>query len=205
MNRILVALAVFAVASLRAETLISTQTGFGGISSFNDNVGYSFLVGTSPLRVDQLGVFDAYGNGLFEKNRITIYENSGAIVTSVDIPRSTLATLSGEYRWVNAPAGIILQKNTAYVISAYPVHEYGIEFGYTLEDRMGGTITTTADVTLTAYLRSGYNSGYVFPNQNLSGSGIIGPNMSYTLVPEPSSLSLLLAGGAVLMAGRRRK
>jgi hypothetical protein len=41
---------------------------------------------------------------------------------------------------------------------------------------------------------------------NYSGvSGSLSPLIQLSFIPEPSSLSLLIAGGAVLMAGRRRK
>lgn len=56
--------------------------------------------------------------------------------------------------------------------------------------------TTELAVTITPILNAQTNQG--------SSSAYLN-NLSFAVIPEPSSFSLLLVGGAVLVAGRRRK
>jgi hypothetical protein len=72
------------------------------------------------------------------------------------------------------------------------------------------TSTNVYGFPIYMYAYAHYAGGLIGPGAGADVPGrssVPGGEMSFriTSVPEPSSLSLLLAGGAVLMAGRRRK
>jgi hypothetical protein len=204
---------VFTVLSANSDATTTLIAGIptSGPISRKDTVGYAFSVGSQNLNVDALGVYDAYGDGLRERNRVGIWDGGGNLITSVYVSKGTASPLGGSYRWVSAPTGLILQANTNYYIGAFAIHEYGESFGGAFEDRLMGSISLNNQVTLIGMAASLDDASFRLPNGILSnhpsnaGQGIIGPNISYTAVPEPSSLSLLLVGGAVLAAFRRRK
>jgi len=193
----------------QGATLVTGIPTSGPISR-KDTVGFAFSVGSQSLSVDFIGVYDAYSDGLRERNRVGIWDGGGNLLTSVYLPKGTVASLSGSYRWVSAPTGVLLQANNNYYIGAFAIHEWGESFGGVPEDRLMGPISLNAEVTLIGMAASQDDTAFRLPNGILpnhpssAGQGIIGPNISYTAVPEPSSLSLLLAGGAVALARRRK-
>ena len=80
----------------------------------------------------------------------------------------------------------------------YRIFDYGNKIGVEVNDTFITELSTSYFLGGKIGLSSRENSSI-----NLWGSGDVSI-MDFQVIPEPSSLSLLLAGGAVLMAGRRR-
>jgi hypothetical protein len=74
--------------------------------------------------------------------------------------------------------------------------------------RHSGLATLSSDVTLTGPARNSQQYVFSAPTliSGLGGQAIVGPNLTYEAVPEPSTYALLLLGGAAsLWALKRRK
>jgi len=192
-------------------TLITAR--MNGWTMQSGTYGYAFTVGTQPLIVEQLGVYDNFGDGLVSKNLVGIWTAIGDLVVSAEIKKGSLASLTGTpsgygtfdnaFRWVNQTTPLILDSNTTYYLGSSGVYEYGspgMEYTGVFFDYTGPPLST--DV---AYLGSFQNGSFFTFSSTLSNSGEnIGPNMVYSIIPEPSLVSLLITSGAVLMARKRK-
>ncbi len=201
---------VFAVVSLflislsvRADTLLSGDYGDSGI--FNDTVGFSFTLKDSPLRVTSLGVYDAGTNGLSRTNFVGLWDNSGSLLASVTINRSTNAPLVGFFRWADLSSPITLSASNTYRIGAQANIGETRYSGAIPQGLFSGTSETT-NVFFDGAVRNNAANVFSFPNSApQAGIAVIGPNATFEVVPEPSTFALLLmtAAGALFWVKRR--
>ena len=190
-----------------AETLVTALVDGGTLKS--GTYGYAFSVGPNSLSVQQLGVYDSYGNGLVSQNKVGIWSSSGNLIISAEIsagnsaPRTGIPSGSGyfqnSYRWATLAEPTYLSANTTYYLGA------SANAGMFMEDISSASETSpllSPDVT---FLGAFLNVGTFAFSSSLSTGNLVGPNMIYSTVPEPSSLSLLAIGGVVVALGRRKK
>jgi hypothetical protein len=187
-----------------ADTLVSGDYGNSG--QFNDTVGFSFTLKENPMNVTSLGVYDANTNGLSRTNYVGLWDNSGVLLASVTINRSTNAPLVGFFRWADLVTPVTLSAFGTYRIGAQA------DIG---EDRYSGNIplgqfsgtAETTNVVFNGAVRGNSSGVFEFPDSTPSaGQAIIGPNASFEVIPEPTTYALLtMAGvGALWFAKRRR-
>jgi hypothetical protein len=193
------------VGSARADqTAVAFDTSrFWGTGTGVGVYGWQFTA-LSELQVSALGLYDdpgvyngGYpGNGLLEPHTIGIWDisnHSNPLMSSL-IPSGTSATLVNGFRYVNTSPLLLLAG-----------HEYVIAATYLAQDWTTGdynnpdfVLTISPDIAIGGYRSSG-SSTLAFPDTYTPGHLYgFGPNFTYTVVPEPSTLVLFALGATVL-------
>lgn len=168
----------------------------------NDTFGYEFTVGSQDISVNALGIWDSSaGVGLIDSHDVGLWDAFGLLLTSVTIPSGNSSTLSASGFWYEPISGsVTLYANTTYVLGAkYPVTAPSIDTGVAL-----ATTTSDPEITLGDARRTS-SMTFDFPDVIVGGlnDGYFGPNMDYTVVPEPATWSLLGLGLLALVRSRR--
>jgi len=176
-------------------------------------IGSEFTVGAVPLTVTHLGAYiiptersagltmEPYVSQLYGKTGV----NTGTLLGEVTIPVGTPIDADG---FAYAAFSYALAANTNYVVADYG-SQYGVGNGANTGYSFGpiGVDAGTFDPAVT-FVSHRYLYGYivgstVFPSStNNVYVHFLGGNLQF-VVPEPASLGLLAAGGAVLLRRRR--
>ena len=187
--------ALLSLSDARSAMLVNSYSN--GETLFNDTVGYQFTVGSLDLNISALGVQWPSG-GLFSANKVGLWTVGGTLLASVNIaPNST--PVSG-YAWASLVSPVRLNALTPYVV--------GVAGSTSGDYRHSGLATLSSDVTLIGPARNSQQFVFSAPTliSGLGGQAIVGPNLTYETVPEPSTHALLLLSGAAsLWALKRRK
>jgi hypothetical protein len=163
-------------------------------------VGASFTVGSQPIQVTALGVYDDNGqNGLLESHQIAVWGTSGQLTGAV-VPSGTGSTLVGFYRYVPITP-LTLSAGATYTVGAFFDI---IPPSFDWEGASGSAPVDPAISAVTLGLYSGHdNPVFMEPTQNI-GFPIWAANLQFTIVPEPGSAALIAGGGGLLLLLRRR-
>lgn len=188
---IFAAVIALCAAQTKANTVALDFTG--GTRTFAPSdltSGWAFSL-TVPVVLTDLGIWDGpnddsgTGDGLAQSHLISIWTDSGVLVTSAIVPAAG-GTLLDDFRYVSIapmslPAG-------DYVIGAF--YEGA---GPDPLISNGATVTTASGV---GYNGSRSASGNAFPSFNAAErpNGYFGPNFQFINVPEPGVTVLLLLG-----------
>jgi PEP-CTERM motif len=195
--RLAIVVAVFCLSSAHGQFLVSGDFSSGNL--FNDTVGYAFTVKQEPLSVHRLGVNDVGTNGLDSINLIGLWQEGGTLLASAIIPSGRSAPLEGGFRWFDLSTPVLLQANTTYRLGA----QANLETRFSGFFPAGGT-SLSPDVTLVGAVRNSQFQNFTYPGSTpFSGQAIIGPNLAYTVVPEPSTLALVVAAAIAILVHRR--
>jgi hypothetical protein len=65
--------------------------------------------------------------------------------------------------------------------------------------------TSSLDIAIVEGVYSRTYYSFQFPNGAVGGPPLVGPNIDYEVLPEPSTYALLILGGGVLIWARRRQ
>ena len=184
--------------SVSASVLV-TNSGPGIIatSAFADTYGFDFTVGTDPLLVTALGIWDENSNGLANSHSIGLWTNSGTLLGMVTIPSGNSATLSGQFRFVSLLLPVTLSSGQKYVL--------GAGFGPADADRYVSNFDgqqATFDSAVSPGISRFAHPGFGFPSLTGDAGSVVGPNASFTVVPEPGT-AVLLFSATILLARRR--
>jgi hypothetical protein len=211
---------VFAAASLlmfliaggvaSGQNALLLDAGSGNIRTGNGfSLGTTFTVGSNNETVFDLGVWDgpngdagSVGDGLQSSIPVGLFDSGGTLIASTTIPSGTTATLINGFRYV-AIAPINLLSGDTYTLAAY----YSSSDTDILHDQ-GGAPSTSPDFNnyLAAFTGSNTVGSLSFPTGHTNGTAYVGPNFEYTAtVPEPSTIALLIGGGAGLIGLVRRR
>lgn len=181
------------------------------------NLGYDFTVGSTPIMITALGLWDGpnnpftgfVGDGFADEHVIGLWDNSGNLLAKATMLIGTTDTLMGEFRYSSLltptnPGPIILSANTTYVLAA--AFAGGTD---TLRSNDSSTQATFDAVVSSGNKRSSLG-GFSFPSVNSGAGSFVGPNAIFSLVtngngvPEGGNALLLIAiGVAGLLAARR--
>ena len=165
--------------------------------------GWQFTA-RSDIRISALGIYDDpgvydggfIGNGLLEQHTIGIWEvsNHSSPLGSSLIPAGTVAPLVNGFRYVNiSPLELLAGRD--YVIAATYQAQDWTTGDYTRNPAPGMTISP--EINFGGYRSSG-SSVLVFPQTYNPGIWYgFGPNFTYTVVPEPSTLAICMLGAAL--------
>ena len=213
MNRILISVcsAVLVCAApfhARANTILTGagagNEGFSMVPGSNF-LGYQFTVGSTPLMISALGLWDGptftvgvgftgmIGDGFVDQHVVELTDTFGNVLATANMQIGTGDTLMGEFRYAAAliptnPGPVILSANTAYILQA-------------------SFVQLDPD---TFRVNSGSQQAAVL-DPAVSGSGspsTVGPNAIFSLVtngvPESGSTAVRMGiAAAGLMALRR--
>jgi hypothetical protein len=193
--RLALVIATFAVAvPARAQMLFTDGVGFANILS--DTVGYSFTVNNQPLSAHRLGVYDYLGDGLSTMNIVGLWREGGTLLASAILPSGKSAPLESGFRWFDLSTPVLLDANTTYRLGSQAFQEM----------HSSGFVTgpISPDITLVGAVRNNQQGNFTYPGSTpFSDQAIVGPNMAYSVVPEPSTLALVVAAAIALIAHRR--
>jgi Domain of unknown function (DUF4082) len=92
----------------------------GGVSIGSAGTyGASFTVGSQPISVNALGVWDPGQDGLSVSHDVGIWNANGDLLASGTVPSGTSAPLQGQYRYLSLTQPITLSANTDYTVGAF--------------------------------------------------------------------------------------
>jgi hypothetical protein len=207
---------------VQANTII-TNAGPGGINiaDSNANFGYDFTVGSTPLMITALGLWDgpegpiptgSVGDGFVNSHVIGLWDNSGNLLAKATIQPLTVDTLVGEFRYSSVliptnPGPVILSANTTYVLGA----AFLADDPDTFRTNLSGNQATFDPAVSPGNARIS-EGGFSFPAANFGPGSFVGPNAMFTLVsngngvPEGGSTLLLMAAAIapLFLLGRVR-
>src|SRR5437868_349178 len=160
----------------RADTIITDPgTGIADISP-GATVGFDFTVGSSPLLVTSLGLWDENQDGFANSHMVGLWDNSGNLLGSVTISPSTTDPLLGEFRYATLGSPVTLLAGTTYVLGGSYVRLDADHYLGT-----GQRTFNPAVASGNARFRTG--AGFVFPVGNTGNPGsFVGPNAQFTVV-----------------------
>jgi hypothetical protein len=164
-------------------------------------VGTEFKVNSTPVTINQLGVFDYGSDGLAESHAVGIW-NGDTLLASVTIRSDTAASLDKGFRWLPITP-LTLSANTAYTLGAF--YAGGADW-------FGSVATINTRFSL---LSNRYLGGAPFDKPtDILGTvqGWYGPNMAFNSsvgpppspVPIPATIWLLGAGLVGMLCLHRR-
>jgi len=180
----------------------AVSPSYPGIIGTNLTSGASFTVGSQPILVTALGIYDDQLDGFGASYRVGVW-GSGGLVVSALVPAGTSATLQDNFRYVSI-APLQLSANTTYRIGsnvglndAFPFDLIGLEGSASIGSAFSG-----AD----PQMFSGYNTGFADPALiHPSSQNLWSANLQYVAVPEPTSLALILTGAVAVFSRVRIK
>lgn len=159
--------------------------------------GYEFTT-AGPISIKSLGVFDYQSDGLTTAHDVGIWDNSGSLLASVNVPTGTTASLINGFRYQALNSILSLQAGT-YRIGA--LYAPGSD-GFVQQFIPGGSATPGSGITLGNPFLSSPSATLARPTnpQALAAPGYFGPNFQYDSVPGP----LPLFGAATAFGFSRR-
>ena len=173
-------------------------------------VGYGFVVGPVDLMVSKLGIYDYQSNGLLVAHDVGLWTSGGALLGSVTVSSGLSGELIGEFRYTDLSSPIVLTSGSSYILGAF----YSATGGEPFRDRSDTSNKwPTMNSIYATFFQSG-NTSWALLDANalgvptygpFGGNGFIGPNLYIAVVPEPSSLALLLAGATAMGLLIRRR
>jgi hypothetical protein len=199
-------LAIFCcAASFAGANTIITDPGPGLVSTVgtNSNQGFDFTVGSTPLLITALGLWDENQDGFGSGHVIGLWDNSGNLLAKAVIAPGTVDPLIGEFRYATViPIGlgpIILAAGSTYVLgAAYIAND---------PDRVvvnDSGMQATFDPAVTAGNERDSAGSFSFPTNTFGFGSIVGPNALFS-VPElgPGVFLIALVFGGLAFVHRR--
>ena len=202
---------------------IITNSGPGilNASGSNGNVGYDFTVGSTPLMITALGLWDgpqwngdifvgSVGGGFESEHVIGLWDNSGNLLAKAVMQIGMGDTLMGEFRYASVliptnPGPVILSAGTTYVLGA----AYIEDDPDALKINNGGNQATFDPAVSAGNVRFS-SGGFSFPGDNIGPGSFVGPNALFTLVtngngvPEGGTTAALMLVSLTALLGMQR-
>jgi len=170
-----------------------------GTQNYGGSLGLDFVVGSAPIQLTHLGVWDSNQDGLLATIRGALYNT---LTQALVIPHITFTTANSvldptsKYRFIDIP-DLVLPPGFQGTIVAEGYND--LELNGNANTGGPPVNFTTSGVT---YVNNRFGAFGSFPVNDDAGFYAAG-NFQFTFIPEPSSLLLLGLGGAALL--RRRK
>ena len=203
-----------------------TATGSEGHRDCKSRMmGWQFTVGTDHIEVTELGYQDFGLDGLVHSHEVGIWQLSDEVLMgSVVVPEGVTASLDGFFRYAPLASPFTLISGTTYLISGFDsgydpsVWDEEIQGGFSL----GGSYHNYNNMDVTGFYvdpaitigdpgtaHGPWQSNFGFPvSTEIGGSdprrALMGPNLKFSVVPEPATM-LLLGSGLIGLAGFRRR
>ena len=202
-----------ALAQSNALNFTSVNGGFS--DAVPRVIGWEFTVGSQPILVSNLGVYDYQQNGLQTSHAVGIYRyDNQSLVVSGTVPSGTAAPLSSFFRYTSVTP-TVLDANTQYIVAAAwasnaddfvwspsigsPMADIsGLSFDSSIQLGLTGTgLLPSARFEDTTDMLEFPSSriGDVYPGD--PRTVFVGPNFTIAPVPEPMNILII---GAVTVA-----
>lgn len=167
-----------------------------GANALNQDqtVGWQFDV-LSSLTVTGLGWFDEGGDGLAESHQVGLWDPSGTLIASVEVPAGTVADLDGQFRTV-AVVPFVLAPGNGYIIG-------GLNSS-TNSERLAANVTVTTNPAIRFVGPRFGGLGTRPTNPSVASTGFFGPSFSIQVAQVPEPTLILLTGVGLAWAGARR-
>lgn len=209
----------FAFHTEARSILTDSGTGFvfGLGPASSDTVGFDFTVGSKPLTITSLGMWDgpesvgggsftgSVGDGFASAHQVGLWDNSGNLLATTTMQIGTVDTLIGEFRYSSGfiptnPGPVILAANTKYVLGAFFLASDPDSFKFSL-----GSAQPTYDPAVSPGKSRFVAGGFGFPSVSASPGAFVGPNATFTTVPDGGGSTgvLLVMALAVVFVLRR--
>jgi len=213
-------LCVLLVPGLAAAGIISAGISFtdtngnGHTDSFTRMIGWQFTVGANPIVVTELGFQDFGRDGLLTSHQVGIWRLSDQVlIDSVVVPNGTLGTLDGFFRYAPLASPPTLTSGTTYVISGFDNgadrHVWDVAIsGYPNMEVTGFSVDPAITIGAAGTAHGPAMAIFGFPTGTVpdSRAALMGPNLKFATVPEPSTLAIWSGLGVMgLIAARRRR
>jgi hypothetical protein len=203
---------ILTVAALAAQLgFADSLYTFNGVSSLyaeqpSVSLGFTFTA-NSTFNVNELGWFDATGNGFQTPHTVGIFDTNKNLLASTTLAAGTGDPLIDSFRY-QAITPITLQAGSTYMLAgitggpldAYTVNDFVTNFAV--------NPTFTVDCNAALYT---YSPTLVYPETHYQDHDYrvyIGPNLegdSVCTAPEPAALLLLSVGVLILFVARRAR
>jgi hypothetical protein len=190
-------LLVVAVTATRANDLVTDPgPGTPTISSGAMTLGYNFSTGSNAILVTALGIWDQGQDGLANAHTIGLWLNGGGpLIASVTVPAGTGAPLSGQFRFVDLATPI--QITGVFIIGASYLASDADAY---VSNRSGQQATWDSAIAGIGFAASSApGTGFAYPDNDDGLGSNVGPNLQFSVVPEPSNWLLFLGGGCLVM------
>ena len=181
-----------------------------GERRFSGDLGFRFTVGTTPLTVTSLGIYDGGTAGLTETHTIRLYlaSNMTSPIASSSVDSSTPGDAGNYIYALDLATPITLAANTTYALLTNFMSTASSDVFLDLDDGtepqgIGSGGSESPDTGARFTTDAGSFIAMVNTGLSPTVSGYGGPNAQY-VVPEPASLGLL-GGVAMLALGRRKR
>lgn len=180
--------------------LFSFQGGGEALSVGPGTAGFEFDI-NAQTRVTALGFFDEFGDTVLNNSHQIGLWNvaSGALVAQATVTPG--ASLSGGFFWQNLPSPLIIPNGTYRLAARYS----DIDLDLARAIVPGQNVIFHQDASfVNAYISAG--TGFEMPTLAVSAVnyGFFGPNMDFTVVPEPETFGWMAAIGLLGFAVLRR-
>ena len=173
---------------VQADTIAFSPTGLTIIPGEPTGNDGEFFTPLQPISVTALGYFDC---GFSVSHDVGLYDVS----TSTPLASATItgsSTLSSNFRYESITP-VSLTAGDEYVVSGFYAPGPGNDTGYYATDAVGAA----PDITFDGYAYD-YNASLDIPTISYA-TPIFGPNFEYVPVPEPTTMTIIIAGALLLL------
>lgn len=195
-----IALALLCSSLSLNAALFNFQGGGEALSVGPGTAGFQFDL-FSPVSVTSLGFFDEFGDTVLNNSHQIGLWNvaNGALVAQATI--SPEASLRSGFFWQNLAAPLVIPQGTYRLAARYG--DIDLDLARALVPSQNVTFNPSA-IFVNAYISAG--TGFEMPSLAVGAvnQGFFGPNMDFTVVPEPETCGWLAAIGLLGFAVFRR-
>ncbi len=197
-------LTLLTAGTLPAAVFVSNPTGGWYDGGSLVSIGTLFSVGSSPVSIKALGLFDQNGDGLERSEQVGIFAlgPTPTLLGKVSIQEGTGSVFHDGSRWENLTTPITLSANTSYML-AWSVQRDAVPVNVSTANQVTVNPPFTLEGIGYSYTETG-TYGLNFPNLSQRSVGLYAFGGNMELVPEPAA-GLIVAAGLLGFAGWRRR
>ena len=171
----------------------------------NTTIGYSFITGPSVVAVTHLGFWSASNSSFASDVDIGLYSQTELLLGGLTLPAGEELSSKNGFLYAPLPGEVHLQPLTEYAIGGF--RQFGVPYSAndTTEGRDFKVIAGFDIVEERAGSDQGGEPSIVFPGLAYQqDQALIGPNLLFRVIPEPSTTFLLGCSMGWLAMRRRR-